>query len=64
MKRIEQFRKMNTRELANEFFYFDYEDFMKDGDNYDGVGCSDGCKDISCGTYAAYEIYKLIEKEK
>ena len=37
MKRIEQFRKMNTRELANEFFYFDYEDFIKDGDNYESV---------------------------
>lgn len=37
MKRIEWIRKMNTRQLANELFYFDYEHFMKDGDNYESV---------------------------
>jgi len=37
MKRIEWFKTMNTRQLANELFYFDYEKFMKDGDDYEKV---------------------------
>ena len=34
---------------------------MNTCDNCDGVGYGDGCQDISCGTYAAYEIYKQIK---
>ena len=36
---------------------------MNTCDNCDGVGYGEGCKDISCGVYAAYEVWKLIEKE-
>ena len=36
---------------------------MNTCDNCDGVEYGDGCKDISCGTYAVYEVWKLIEKE-
>ena len=40
---------------------------MNTCDNCDGVGYGEGCKDISCGVYAANKIYDLIqeyEKEK
>ena len=37
MKRIEQFKTMNTRDLAKEFYYFDVEIFINKDDNYEKV---------------------------
>lgn len=34
---------------------------MNTCDNCDGVGYGGGCQDISCGVYAAYKIYELLE---
>lgn len=37
---------------------------MNTCNNCDGVGYGDGCEDISCGNYAAHEIYKAIEENE
>lgn len=37
---------------------------MNTCDNCDGVGYGDGCEDISCGFYAACEIYKAIKENE
>lgn len=37
---------------------------MNTCNNCDGVGYGSGCKDIGCGEYAAYEIYKAIKENE
>lgn len=37
MKRKEYFKTLNTRALANEFYYFDLDNFINKNDNYEKV---------------------------